>query len=66
VVAATRPPDRAYVADPFSPTRKLIELLDVRARRLRGESFDRRTRARARLHQWAGLWSRAASIRPSP
>jgi hypothetical protein len=57
--------DRAYVADPFYPSKELVGLLDVRARRLRQDTYSRRERAKARLDLWGALWHRAAATRPS-
>src|SRR3954463_5062776 len=42
--AALRISDRAYVADPFYPSKELVGLLDVRARRLRQERHTRSER----------------------
>src|SRR3954470_21269761 len=47
--AALRISDRAYVADPFYPSKELVGLLDVRARRLRRDSSSRGRRAKDRL-----------------
>jgi hypothetical protein len=63
--AALRIADRAYVADPFWPSKELVRILDVRARRLRQEQFGRVERARARVGLWSALWHRAALTRPS-
>ncbi|MEA2269680.1 MAG: hypothetical protein QOC64_2290 [Solirubrobacteraceae bacterium] len=63
--AALRVTDRAYVADPFFPSRELVALLDVRARRLRQETLTTGQRVRARLSLWTALWHRAATTRPS-
>src|SRR3954453_5796007 len=63
--AALRISDRAYVADPFYPSKELVGLLDVRARRLRQERHTRSERARARLGLWSALWHRAAITRPT-
>jgi hypothetical protein len=57
--------DRAYVADPFYPSKELVGLLDVRARRLRQDTYSRGERAKARLDLWGALWHRAATTRPS-
>jgi hypothetical protein len=62
--AALRISDRAYVADPFFPSKELVGLLDVRARRLRHEEHSRVDRARTRLHLWSFLYQRAAESRP--
>jgi hypothetical protein len=63
--AALRIADRAYVADPFWPSKELVRLLDVRARRLRNERYGRVERARTRVGVWSALWHRAALSRPS-
>ena len=63
--AALRVADRAYVADPFFPSKELVGLLDVRARRLRQQRFGRAERARTRLSLWALLWQRASATRPT-
>jgi hypothetical protein len=63
--AALRIADRAYVADPFFPSKELVGLLDVRARRLRQQQFGRVERARTRLSLWALLWQRASATRPT-
>jgi hypothetical protein len=63
--AALRVSDRAYVADPFYPSKELVGMLDVRARRLRQEHMGRTERARARVGVWSALWHRAALMRPS-
>jgi hypothetical protein len=63
--AALRIADRAYVADPFYPSKELVGLLDVRARRLRQHTYSRGQRAKARLDLWSALWHRAAATRPS-
>jgi hypothetical protein len=63
--AALRIADRAYVADPFFPSRPLVSLLDVRARRLRQERLGPVERARARVGRWSLLWHRSAVTRPS-
>src|SRR5919206_1197447 len=57
--AALRISDRAYVSDPFFPSRELVGLLDVRARRLREARLGRLERARLRLTHWEALWHRA-------
>jgi hypothetical protein len=62
--AALRISDRAYVADPFFPSRELVGLLDVRARRLGREEHSRVDRARTRLNLWSLLYQRAAESRP--
>ena len=62
--AALRISDRAYVADPFFPSRELVRLLDVRAARLRQSRYGRMERARTRLGQWSGLYRRSAELRP--
>jgi hypothetical protein len=63
--AAMRISDRAYISDPFYPSRDLVALLDVRARRLRQETLTAGQRVRARLSLWTALWHRAAMTRPS-
>jgi hypothetical protein len=63
--AAMRILDRTYVADPFVPTRELINLLDVRARRISGERHDLRDRVRARMGTWNALWQRASASHPT-
>src|SRR3954464_1145183 len=63
--AALRIDDRAYVADPFFPSRELVALLDVRARRLRQTQLTRAERAKDRVGVWSALWQRAATTRPS-
>ena len=62
--AALRISDRAYVADPFFPSKPLVGLLDVRANRLRREEHSRLDRARTRLGLWSLLYHRAAQTRP--
>jgi hypothetical protein len=63
--AAMRILDRTYVADPFYPTRELISLLDVRARRLSGERYGALARTRARVGTWSALWQRASASHPA-
>ena len=63
--AALRIEDSAYVADPFFPSKELVGLLDVRARRLRQASHTTIERAKARVGLWSALWHRAATTRPS-
>ena len=63
--AALRVADRAYVADPFFPSKELVRMLDVRARRLRQEHLSRADRAKTRVGLWSALWHRAALTRPS-
>jgi hypothetical protein len=63
--AALRIGDRAYVADPFYPSKELVGMLDVRARRLRQQQMGRVERARTRVGVWSQLWHRAALTRPS-
>ena len=63
--AAMRILDRTYVADPFYPTRELISLLDVRARRLSGERHGAVARTRARVATWSALWQRASATHPA-
>jgi hypothetical protein len=62
--AALRITDRAYVADPFHPSRELVSLLDVRARRLRQEHLTTADRVRTRFGLWSALWHREARTRP--
>ena len=62
--AALRVADRAYVSDPFFPSRELVALLDMRARRLRQEQVGKLERARTRLGLWTALWQRASATRP--
>jgi hypothetical protein len=62
--AALRIVDRAYVADPFYPSKELVRLLDVRAKRLRREEHSRADRVRTRLAVWSALHDRAAQARP--
>ena len=62
--AALRVSDRAYVADPFFPSKELVGLLDVRAKRMRREEHSRVERARTRLALWSFLHHRAAQSRP--
>jgi hypothetical protein len=62
--AALRIADRAYVADPFYPSRELVALLDVRARRLRQEHLTTAERVRTRFGLWTALWHRQARTRP--
>src|SRR3954466_2452517 len=62
--AALRVLDRAYVADPFFPSKELVGLLDVRAKRLRRDQHSRHDRVRARLALWSALHDRAAQARP--
>src|SRR5919109_3518496 len=54
--AALRIADSAYVADPFFPSRELVGLLDVRAKRLRHQEHGRLDRARTRLGLWSALY----------
>src|ERR671925_573805 len=54
--AALRIADSAYVADPFFPSRELVGLLDVRAKRLGRVHLSRRERARSRLSLWSALY----------
>jgi len=63
--AALRIADRAHVADPFFPSKELVGMLDVRARRLRQEHMGRPHRVRARAGLWSALRHRAAIERPS-
>ena len=62
--AALRISDSAYVADPFFPSRELVGLLDVRAKRMRRDQYSRRDRVRTRLSLWSGLYRRAGEARP--
>ena len=62
--AALRILDRAYVADPFFPSKELVSLLDMRAKRLRREEHSRRERARTRLALWSAMHHEAAQTRP--
>jgi hypothetical protein len=62
--AALRISDSAYVADPFFPSRELVGLLDVRAKRVRRDQYSRRDRVRTRLSLWSGLYHRAGEARP--
>jgi hypothetical protein len=62
--AALRVLDRAYVADPFFPSKELVALLDVRATRVRREEHSRTERARTRLSLWSALNHRAAQSSP--
>ena len=59
VRAALRVDDHAVVADPFTRTAGLIDLLSARAEHLHGGRS-----ARTRLSHWAQLWHRAAVLRP--
>jgi len=61
--AALRISDSAYVADPFFPSRELVGLLDVRAKRVRRGTISRLDRARTRLSLWSGLYHRASESR---
>jgi hypothetical protein len=63
--AALRIADRAYVADPFFPSKELVGLLDVRARRLRQDRLTRVERVKTRVGLWSALWHRAATTHPS-
>jgi hypothetical protein len=62
--AALRVSDSAYVADPFYPSRHLVGLLDVRAKRMRRVQYSRLDRARTRVSLWSGLYRRAGEARP--
>jgi hypothetical protein len=53
--AALRLDDGVSVADPFWPSRELVELLDLRAARLRPAHRDTAGRVRSRLRLWAEL-----------
>jgi hypothetical protein len=63
--AAMRILDRTYVADPFYPTRELIGLLDVRARRLSSERHGALARTRARARIRSALWQGASASHPA-
>jgi hypothetical protein len=63
--AALRIADRAYVADPFFPSKELVGLLDMRAKRLRREEHSRVDRARTRLAVWSAMHHRAAQSGPT-
>jgi hypothetical protein len=63
--AALRILDRAYVADPFYPSKELVGLLDMRAKRMRRDEHSRRDRARTRIAVWSALHHRAAQSGPS-
>ncbi len=65
VRAALRVDDGAFVADPLWPSRELVELLDLRAARLRRPHEDTATRVRTRLHLWAELWHAATRAHPT-
>jgi hypothetical protein len=62
--AALRISDSAYVSDPFFPSRELVGLLDVRAKRMRRQRYSPLDRARTRLGVWSVLHHRAAQTRP--
>jgi hypothetical protein len=62
--AALRIADSAYVSDPFFPSRELVRLLDVRAKRLRRDELSRSERARTRVGLWSLLYNRALQTRP--
>jgi hypothetical protein len=62
--AALRVVDSAYVADPFFPSRELVGMLDVRAKRLRRATVSRADRIRTRLSLWSSLYQRAGETRP--
>jgi hypothetical protein len=62
--AALRITDSAYVADPFFPSRELVGMLDVRAKRLRRTQMSRRDRVRSRVSLWSALYQRAGETRP--
>lgn len=62
--AALRVSDSAYVADPFFPSRELVGLLVLRAKRLRRDTHSRAERTRTRLALWSVLHHRAAQTRP--
>jgi hypothetical protein len=62
--AALRITDSAYVADPFFPSRELVGMLDVRAKRLRRATVSRADRVRTRLSLWSSLYQRAGETRP--
>jgi hypothetical protein len=63
--AALRVDDRAFVADPLWPSRELVELLDLRAARLRRPAESAVTRIRARLAVWAHLWHASTRAHPT-
>ncbi len=63
--AAVRIADRAFVADPFWPSRDLVELLGLRAARLRRPAEDLGSRVRARLRLWAELWHASTRAHPT-
>ena len=62
--AALRITYSAYVADPFFPSRELVGMLDVRAKRLRSATVSRADRVRNRLSLWSSLYQRAGETRP--
>src|SRR3954454_12554298 len=63
--AALRIEDSAYVADPFFASKELIRLLDIRAKRLRRDTYSRADRARTRLGLWSTLYNRALRTGPT-
>jgi hypothetical protein len=62
--AALRVSDSAYVSDPFFPSKEVVRLLDVRAKRLRRDELSRTERARTRVGLWSLLYNRALQTRP--
>ena len=64
VRAAMAVADRSFVADPFHRTEGLVELLAVRADRMR-EGLPRAVRVRTRLELWWNLLHRAATVHPT-
>ena len=62
--AALRISDSAYVSDPFFPSRELVRLLNVRAKRMRRDELSRAERARTRVGLWSVLYHRAFQTRP--
>ncbi len=63
--AALRVDDGAFVADPLWPSRELVELLGLRAARLRRPAEDLGSRVRARLRLWAELWHASTRAHPT-
>src|SRR3954462_15967989 len=55
--AALRIADSAYVADPFYAPKKLVGLLDVRAKRLRRDENSKVERTRTPLGVWSALYN---------
>jgi hypothetical protein len=62
--AALRIADSAYVADPFFPSKELVRLLDLRAKRMRRDEHSPLDRARTRVGLWSALYNRALRTRP--